>query len=131
MTGYVLDHLALTAGLAVSGWEHERREVSRLLRSAIEGGPSLDVPALCLAAAAGVRPAVASHLADLVSSCHPGAISVSAPYRTPALDAVRDAFPRLDWPAAHGVAVATGTSMPLLTTTRDSYAGVPVEVLDL
>ncbi|WP_322780504.1 hypothetical protein [Frankia sp. Cas4] len=38
MSGYVLDDLALSAGLAGTGSEHHRRELSRLLRGAIDGG---------------------------------------------------------------------------------------------
>jgi hypothetical protein len=45
VTGYVLDDLVLTAGLAGTGREHHRRELSRLLHGAIAGGPTLDVPA--------------------------------------------------------------------------------------
>jgi hypothetical protein len=38
VTGYVLDDLALIAGLAGTGSEHHRRELSRLLHGAIDGG---------------------------------------------------------------------------------------------
>lgn len=40
----MLDHHTLTAGLAGAGSEHHRREVSRLLASAIDGGPAVAVP---------------------------------------------------------------------------------------
>ena len=62
MTGYVLDDLALIGGLAEAGNEHYRRELSRLWHGAIDGGPTLDLPALCLTAACVVRPAVAERL---------------------------------------------------------------------
>jgi hypothetical protein len=66
MTGYVLDELALTAGLA-AGSEHHRREFSRLLSGAIDGGPGLDLPALCLAEATAGRPAIGGHVAELIA----------------------------------------------------------------
>ena len=58
MTTYVVDDLALVAGLANMGQEHHRRELSRLLHGATTGGPALDVPACCLVAAAVERPAL-------------------------------------------------------------------------
>jgi len=76
VSGYVLDQNAVIAGLAGTGSEHHRREVSRLLISAINGGPTVAVPALCLAAAAGVRPAVIGHVADLIAATGPGVITV-------------------------------------------------------
>lgn len=131
MSRYVLDHHTLTAGLAGAGSEHHRREVSRLLTSAIDGGPAVAVPALCLAVTAGQRPAVAGHLADLIASTTPGVITVPGLERTPALDAVHEAYPHLDWPAAHAATIAMATASPLITTTPPTYTGIPVDVLDL
>ena len=68
MSGYVLDDLALVAGLTDKGEEHHRRELSRLLISAVDRGPSIAVPAMCLAHAALFRPAIIDHLADLVAA---------------------------------------------------------------
>jgi hypothetical protein len=82
VTGYVLDDLALIAGLAGAGSEHHRRELSRLLHGSIDGGPTLDIPALCLTAAGMVRPAVAGHLADILAAASVGVIDVSGLSRT-------------------------------------------------
>ena len=131
MSGYVLDHHAVIAGLAGTGSEHHRREISRLLVSAIDGGPTVAVPALCLAVTAGVRPAVIGHMADLIASAGTGVITVPGLERTATLDAVREVYPGLDWPAAHAVAVAIATAMPLITTEPSDYTGVLVDVLDL
>lgn len=131
MNGYVLDHLALTAGLAGTGSEHQRREISRLLHSAIEGGPSLSVPALCLAATVCVRPAVAEHVAVLIADAPSGTIEGLGLVRTPQLDAVRETFPDLDWPAVHAVVHAVTGGAPLLTADASQYAGVPVDLLVL
>jgi hypothetical protein len=71
VTGYVLDDLALTAGLAGGGSERHRRELSRLMHDAAAGGPTLKAPALCLAATSAMRLAVAAHLADVVAAAPP------------------------------------------------------------
>jgi len=131
VSGYVLDHHAVIAGLAGTGSEHHRREVSRLLVPAVEGGPTVAGPALCLAATATVRPAAAGHLADLIASTDTGVVTVPGLERTPTLDAVRQVYPALDWPAAHAVTVAIATAMPLITTEPSGYTGVPVDILDL
>jgi hypothetical protein len=55
VSGYVVDDLALSAGLVGTGSEHQRRELSRLLRGAIDGCPTLDVSALCLAEVTAAR----------------------------------------------------------------------------
>jgi hypothetical protein len=91
--GYVLDHLALTAGLAGRGTEHQQREMSRLLISAMDGGPPLTLPAVCLAVTAEERPGVANHVAALVADAPDGAIEVSGLARTRQLDALREEFP--------------------------------------
>jgi hypothetical protein len=93
VSGYVLDHLALTAGLTGAGSEHERREFSRVLQAALEGGPTIAVPAVCLATTAGVGPAVVGHLAELLADAPPGAIELPGLTRTPPLDALRQTFP--------------------------------------
>lgn len=131
MSGYVLDHHAVIAGLAGAGSEHHRREISRLLVPAIDGGPTVAVPAVCLAEIAGVRPAVIGHLADLIASTTAGVITVPGLERTATLDAVKDVYPGLDWPAAHAVTVAIAAALPLITTEPSDYTGIPVDVLDL
>lgn len=63
--------------------------MSRLLRGAIEGGPTLDIPALCLSAAAMVRPTIADHVAEIVAAVPASVIVVSGLTRTSHLDALR------------------------------------------
>ncbi len=131
MSGYVLDDLALSAGLAGTGSEHHRRELSRLLRGAIDGGPSLDVPALCLAEATTARPALAGHLAEIIAAAPAGAIDVCGLSRTGHLDNLRARHPDLGWPATHAAMLAIATGLPILTVGSDRYGGVPVDVLSL
>lgn len=131
MSGYVLDHHTLAAGLAGTGSEHHRREVSRLFESAIDGGPTVAVPALCLAVTAGLRPAVTGHLADLIASTAPYVITVPGLQRSATLDAVHDTYPHLDWPAAHAVTIAMATTSSLVATAPPTDTGIPVDVLDL
>jgi hypothetical protein len=131
VTGYVLDDLALSAGLAGTGSEHHRRELSRLLRGAIDGGPRLDVPALCLAAATAVRPALAGHLADILAVAPPNAINVSALARSRTLDTLRAAHPSLCWPGTHAATHALDTRRPVLTVDSRRYRDVSVDVLSL
>jgi hypothetical protein len=131
VSGYVLDNHAVVAGLAGTGSEHHRRELSRLLSAAIDGGPTVAIPALCLAATAATRPAVTGHLGDLIASTGNGVITIPGLERTATLDAVREVYPRLDWPAVHAVTVAIATAEPLITTQPSVYDGVPVDVLDL
>ena len=57
----------VAAQLSASG----RRELSQLLTAATDRGPTIAVPALCLATAAIRRPAIADHLADLVTGGPP------------------------------------------------------------
>ena len=116
MSSYILDHLALTAGLGGTGSEHQRRETSRLLHATVEGGPSLVVPALCLAETAGARPAIAGHLAALITDAPAGTIEVAGLVRTPQWDAVRQTFPDLSWPAVHAAVHAIATGTPIMTT---------------
>jgi hypothetical protein len=131
VSGYVLDHRAVIAGLTDRGSEHHHREMSRLLAAAVADGPAVAVPALCLAATAGVRAAIAGHLADLIAAAAPGAISVPALERTAILDAIRDIYPFLDWPSLHAVVIAVATGNALITTDTGQYTGVPVNVIDL
>ncbi len=131
MSGYVLDDLALGAGLAGTGSEHQRRELSRLLRGAIDGGPTLDVPALCLAEATAARPALAGHLADIIAAAPVGAIDICGLTRTGPLDTLRAQNPRLIWPATHAAVLALTTGLPILTVDSDRYSGVAVDVLSL
>lgn len=131
MNGYVLDDLALVAGLSGAGSEHHRRELSRLLHDAAEGGPAVVVPALCLAQATTARPAIAGHLAEVVATTPRGAVEVCGLGRSEHLDRLRTANPWLDWPATHAAVHATITDRPILTTHTDRYTGIAVDVLTL
>lgn len=131
MSGHVLDDLVLAAGLAGKGSEHHRRELSRLLRGAIDGGPTLVVPALCLADASVLRPAVVGHLADIIAAAPPGLIDVCGLTRSVRLDALRVAHPGLSWPATHAAVHALTTGLPILTVDPGRYRGVAVDVLSL
>jgi hypothetical protein len=131
VSGYILDDLALSAGLVGTGTEYHRREVSRLLHAAVEGGPTLDIPALCLSAAAAARPALAGHLADIVAGAPAGAVDVCGLTRTGQLDQLRAAQPGLDWPATHAAVHALATGLPILTVMPGRYADVPVDVMAL
>jgi len=128
VSGYVLDNLALIAGLAGIGDEHHRRELSRLVHGAIDGGPRLDVPAICLTAATLQRAALADHFAEIVAAAPPDAISVSGLSRSGAMDAVR-ATRRMGWPATHAVIRALVAHLPILTVDPERYRGVAVDVL--
>jgi hypothetical protein len=103
------------AGLAGTGSERERRELSRLLHGAIDGGPTLDIPALCLADAGSTRPGLAKHLAEIVAAAPAGAIGVSGLIRTGHLNALRAFRPDLAWPATQAAAQALATGSPVLT----------------
>jgi hypothetical protein len=129
VSGYVLDDLALSAGLAGIGNEHHRREVSRLLRGAIDGGPRLDVPALCLTAATAMRPALADHLADIVAAAPPDAIKVSALARSAVLDTLRMTHPHLAGPVP--TPPCTLSSVACRSSPSDRYRGVAIDVLSL
>jgi hypothetical protein len=131
MSGYVLDDLALIAGLTDEGAEPHRRELSRLLVAAIGHGPTIAVPALCLAAAAVRRPAVAAHLADLVTGGPAGAIEIIGLARTADVAQMRGEHPTISWPALHAASTATATRVPIVTTDVDRYAGTFVEAIRL
>ncbi|MCW3843707.1 hypothetical protein ONA70_26750 [Micromonospora yasonensis] len=131
MSGYVLDDLALIAGLATDGEEQHRRELSRLLIAAIERGPTVCVPALCLAAAAVRRPAMAGHLAELVVGGPVGAVEIVGLARTAEVAQLRAEHPGLEWPALHAISTATAGRVPIVTTAPGRYAGTIVEAIRL
>jgi hypothetical protein len=116
VTGYAVDDLTLIAGLAGTGSEHHRRELSRLLHDAIDGGPTLDIPALCPTACSG-RPSPGT--SPTSSPRHrPGALDVSGLSRTGHLDQLRAFRPQLVWPATHAAVRALATRTPVLTVFR-------------
>jgi len=125
---YVLDDVALIAGL-VGNIEHHRRELSRLLHDAIDGGPTLEIPALCLSTAALARPAIADHVADLVAAAPTDAIAVAGLVRTDHLDALLALCPGLGWPATHAAVRALIAGSPVLTAAPDRYTGTGVDIL--
>jgi hypothetical protein len=131
MTGYVLDELALTAGLAAASSEYHRREFSRLLSGAIDGGPSLDLPALCIAEAAAGRPAIGGHIAELIAHGPEGTIAVGPLTRISRLDALRGLRPRLPWPALHAADRAVATGSFIVTTDARRYDGIPAGIVTL
>lgn len=131
MTGYVLDDLALTAGLDEPGEEHHRREFSRLLRDAIDGGPSLAIPALCLASAVAVRSAIADHLAAIVAVAPPHAVDVVGFARTERLDRFRSDHPHAAWSVVAVAVHAMAEGWPVLTTRLGRYARMPLDALQL
>ncbi|MBT8224431.1 MAG: hypothetical protein HKP61_16380 [Dactylosporangium sp.] len=131
MTGYIIDDSVLVAGLTGAGKEHHHRELSRLLHGAIDGGPALDAPALCLTTAAEVRPAIVGHVADLVAAAPPGAIDICGLSRTGFLDALRAFHPGLSWPAIHAAVHALATGLPVLTTEPERYVRLGINSLRL
>ena len=131
MYGYAVDHLALGAGLAASGDEHERRELSRLLSDALGGGPFLEFPALCVAAAERVRSGLADHLAEIVIAAQPGSVTVPGLSLTAQLSRLRVMHPALGWPATHAAALALAWHLPIMTTDPGAYDGVAVDVIPL
>jgi hypothetical protein len=131
MTGYVLDDLALTAGLGAASSEHHRRELSRLISGAIDGGPTLDLPALCLAEASTARSAIGTHIAELIAHSPEGTIVIGPLARTNRLDALCDLKPRLPWPALHAADRAVATGSFLVTTDPRRYDGIPTGVVTL
>jgi hypothetical protein len=131
VSGYIIDDLVLIAGLVGTGSEHQRRELSRLLHGAIDGGPGLDLPALCLTAAAAVRPGVADHVSQIVAVAPPGVILVSGLTRIDYLDALVALRPGLGWSATHAAVRALATGRAVLTIDPDRYAGIGLDVLTL
>jgi hypothetical protein len=128
---YVLDDLAVVAGLGEHGTEHHRREFARLLVGAVDGGLAVACPAICLAIAGQTRPAIVAHLAQLVATCPADAITLPGLTRTGTLDAIRDMYPHLDWPAVHAVTTALSRASLLVTTDPTRYDGIPLDVIDL
>ncbi|BCB82265.1 hypothetical protein GCM10022251_46900 [Phytohabitans flavus] len=129
--GYVLDDLALVAGLGGASGEHYRRELSRMIHRAAEGGPMLDVPALCLAEATTARRSIAEHVADLVATAPPGAVAVREFVRDAGLDAARTAHTLLDWAGTHAAQRALATGHPIVTLHPERYRELGVEVVPL
>jgi len=131
VTGYVLDDLALTAGLDEFSEEHHRREFSRLLRDAIDGGPGLAIPALCLAGAAVVRSAIADHIAAIVAVAPPHAVDVIGFARTERLEQFRSDHPYAAWPVVAAAVHAMAAGWPVLTTHLGRYARMSLDALQL
>ncbi|WP_239313389.1 MULTISPECIES: hypothetical protein [unclassified Frankia] len=131
MSGYVLDDLALIAGLTDDGAEHHRRELSRLLAAAIDRRPAIAIPALCLASAAVRRPAIAGHLAELVTGGPIGAIEIVGLSRTALVAQLRTEHPRLSWPALHAASTAATIRVPIVTIDPARYADTAVEAIPL
>jgi hypothetical protein len=132
VSGAVLDDLALAAGLAGTGTEHERHRMSWRLHTATQAsGPSLILPALCLAAVTGIRPAVADHIAALVASAPAGTLPIAGLIRSTQLDAVRDTFPALSWAGIHAVSCALDADVPLITNRPKDYTGIPLPIIPL
>jgi hypothetical protein len=129
VSGYILDDLALIAGLTADGDEHYRRELSRLLIAAVNHGPFVAVPALCLATAAIRRPAIAGHLAELVTGGPPGAIEIVGLVRTAEVAQLRAEHPSISWPALHATSTAAAGRVPVVTTDPDRYANTVVEAI--
>jgi hypothetical protein len=78
-----------------------------------------------------VRPAIVAHIADLLANCPAETITVPGLTRVPVLDAVRETYPALDWPALHAVTTTLTRTSLLVTTDPARYNGIPVDVIDL
>lgn len=124
MTGYVVDDAAIVAGLG-DGTEAQRRELSRLIHDTLDGGPPLHLPALCLAAAATVRPDIADHVAWLVTDASNGAVDIRGLAAGQLAEVVAE-FPGLGYAAAHAASEAIADGSIILTTDAARYADVPV-----
>ncbi len=129
MSGYVLDDLALVAGLTAATDEHHRRELSRLINDAVEGGPTLSVPALCLTEAATARRSIGEHVADLVAWAPPGAVAVCELVRDSRLLTVLTVGPALDWAGLHAAMHALATARPIVTLAPERYDEFAVETM--
>lgn len=120
---YIFDHTALTA----LGSGH--RALSRLVHAAhSETGRQLDVPALCLAAAAADRPALADHVGSL-PAVHVVALGYAA-----AATVGRLIADGVDWRAAHAIQVARPDvewpdGRPIVTTEPETYSGRGVRTI--
>lgn len=131
MTGYVLDDSALVAGLGDAGEEHHRREFSRLLRDVIDGGPSLMIPALCLAHAAAARSSIADHIATIIAAARPHTVDVPGVMRTERLERIRSDHPHAAWPVVDAAVHAVAEERPVLTLHSSRYARMPLDALQL
>lgn len=129
MNTYVVDDAALVAGLA-AGTESQRRELSRLLHGALEGGPSLHLPALCLTAAAIVRPAIADHVAMLVTHTITGAVEIRGLTGGQLAGLVAE-HPGLGYAGAHAASEAMRHGSVVITTDAARYADIPVSAIAL
>lgn len=129
--GYVLDDLALVAGLTATAGEHHRRELSTLIDDAVHGGPVLDVPALCLTEATTARRSIAEHVADLVASAPPGSVAVRELVRDADLDTVLAIDQLLDWAGTHAALHASATGRPIVTLHPERYKEFAVETVAL
>jgi hypothetical protein len=129
--GYVLDDLALVAGLVGSAGEHHRRGLAWLIDDAVNGGPLLDVPALCLTEATTARRSIGEHVADLVASAPPGAVAVREFVRDAGLDSVRTTDGSLDWASIHAALHAIATRQPVVTLHPERYKAFAIETMAL
>jgi len=119
MTDVILDHSVL----AVMGTD---REVSRIIVQADHAdGPSIGVPALCLAAAESARAGLTRHVGYLPSmqvmnltSRETGTVG--------ALIALG-----VSWRSAHAIALARENSCPVITLEPEGYDSYGVETITL
>jgi hypothetical protein len=102
-----------------------------LLGSSATATSTIAVPALCLAAAAVRRPALADHLAELVTDGPAGAIEIIGLTRTAEVAQLRAEHPGISWPVLHAASTATAGRVPIVTTDPGRYAGTAVEALRL
>ena len=91
----------------------------------------MDLPALCLTAAAITRPGVADHVAEIVATAPADAITVSELSRTGHLDGLATLRPRLGWPATHAATRTLAAGVPILTVEPARYVGIGLDVLAL
>jgi hypothetical protein len=129
--GYVVDDLALVAGLTSTADERHRHELSWLIDDAVKGGPALDVPALCLTEATTARRSIAEHVADLVASAPPGTVAVRELVRDAGLDAVLAIDRLLDWAGTHAATHALATGQPIVTLHPERYERFAIETMTL
>jgi len=129
VTGYIVDDAALVAGLG-AGTESQRRELSRFVDGALDGGPHLHITALGLAAAVIVRPAIADHVAMLVTSGPAGPFEIRG-LRGGQLARIVSEHPGLGFAAAHAAIEAISDGSIIITTDVARYADVEVDAMAL
>ena len=129
MIAYIVDDAVLVAGLA-AGTESQRCELSRRVHGSLDGGPPLNIPAVCLTAAFAVRSAIAEHAAMLVTDSPAGVVEIRG-LAGGQLAGIIAEYPGLGYPAAHAVSEATRDGAVILTVDVDRYAGVPVSAIAL